>query len=212
MMIFGIVCHLPAVAAERGLAVPIREDFGSRNGFTTPKLAVEHDQAKGFFIIDLARETVFLRQKIQLGVITPQNPLVMSLAKLSGDFLGIYRSSIDKLIDGEGLRSRLMEMSAAVGSDVLVKSLQQQLDKKEGEIGSIKKNLRKKKFDLASLELQKKHPAFSVLLLEEMSGKEREANIIKFFIKNNTYPSTEEAQKDYIALFIYQRWYILKNG
>jgi hypothetical protein len=155
------------------------------------------------FLQHLTIATGSMSRLCSSGAIPADHPIKCSLDKLLSD-LKENDNDIEKTIKTQGLQSRLAKYHEVVESNPVVVFAQQQVTTQSGDIEYAKTFLKRTRFILAGLELSKKQPTYQNQWIGDVSVKDR----VNFVVVNGSYPSDEDAQKDYLATFIYQTLFV----
>jgi len=176
-------CHI--VAMDRQLAAP-------------KKLFITEENAKSFsrhFSMVMLSVNRMVAAESNLG----QNPIVLSLNRLSTT-LQEHQNNVSKMLKkDQDLTDRLLHYRDCVNSHPLVILAQDQIVRGQGDTAYIKTYLEKTQQAIAGLELREKYPVFFIPSINGIHDKDKGSSIYK----NADYPSDENAQRDYIAFFLY---------
>lgn len=140
------------------------------------------------------------------GMITPDNSMYLMLSKLNKD-MRKSSNNIKQVIIENGLKDRIESFKNITDSNALVIFARKQLADQQGEVDFVKRYLDSTIYTLTNLDLQQQYPSFIIPIIGNPHANDR----IKFIQDNAAYPSEDEAQKGYLALFIYQTLFATKN-
>lgn len=159
-------------------------------------VVTEHESA--YFSGHLRMANRFGKQMVDEKKITKKNPIYCILNKLSADLVACD-DDLEKMIAFHGLQSRI-QLYKTVDSHPNVIAAKSMHLTATSEIIEKWKYLKNARIFLSGELLKEKQPNYSPVLIHEIQAADR----VNFMVRNEKYPLTEDAIKDYTALFIYQ--------
>lgn len=163
------------------------------------ELAMITEQENKNFSRHLLMAVGFSKKVVAEDKISAQNPIHKMLCKMSDD-LTLNNGDIVKMITlDDSLAKRIAECKK-VDSKPLIQLCLQQISNEVGDVKEAKAYVTRTRILLANIRLKKQQPTYSQAWIGEVQTQDR----IDFMMRNENYPSDENAVTDYIATFIYQ--------
>lgn len=136
---------------------------------------------------------------IQEGKLPAENPMHVILERLNIDLLK-YNGDIRKKISSDQCLIEKLKGYHLVDENSFIKFGLDQINKNVANIGEAKQFVVRYRLLNAGLDLTAKYPTYS----NPWMGEVQKADRINYMLRNKDYPLTDDAIRDYIAMFIYQ--------
>ncbi|HLW72785.1 MAG TPA: hypothetical protein VKR54_01935 [Candidatus Babeliales bacterium] len=150
------------------------------------------------FVKHLSMALAFSNIMVRENKISDNNPIHCILHEFSND-LSYYMNDLSRMIDGQKLNVNI-SLFADIDRDKVNTFALEQIRNNVGDIEGARSHLVRNRHMLSGMKLSEIYPNYHSQWIGEIKTPER----INFMLRNAQYPLDGKAQKDYIALFIYQ--------
>lgn len=161
------------------------------------QLQVTQEQSKDFSM-HLRMATGSIKNMVQAGKVSDKNPIFFALNALGG-YLSKSDGDVNTMIEKMNLALYISTYKEVDANPVIQFSLHQ-VRSQSGDVKAATDYVRKSRYLLSSLLLQKEQPNYAPAFMGELKSEDR----IDFLNRNEKYPMEEAAIRAYAALFVYQ--------